>query len=247
MTERGEGNNAALGGAIAQQGDGNGVALGGATALAEAAGGAGGAGDDERLIGSLGDLAAMAGMPSEPTIKKMIDGDPEFPVLSRGTNGRSWEFDLRAAWQYIRDCQRREEERARAHKEKVAQLGLDLLGDGALVQDLEVLTLTPQEQNAAMNAEYLRTKMAEKRRTLVPASEVVAGLADDAAWFVDQCDGFSGKCAKRGTFNREQLNVIDQVIDELRTRFAERLEGRADSVASQDDTTEAAAAVSQLS
>ena len=191
--------------------------------------------DASPLIGSLGDLAAMAGMPSEPTIKRMIDADPEFPVLSRGTNGRAWEFDLQAAWQYIRDCQEREEANARAHREAVAQLGFDLLGQGALVEDVEVLTLSPQEQNAALNAEYLRTKMAEKRRSLVPVREIAAGLSEDLVFISDFGRGFSGRCAKRATFSREQLNVIDQVMDEFVAGIADRFEELESNVSASSD------------
>lgn len=191
--------------------------------------------DASPLIGSLGDLAAMAGMPSEPTIKRMIDADPEFPVLSRGTNGRAWEFDLQAAWQYIRDCQARDEAAARAHREAVAQLGFDLLGQGALVEDVEVLTLSPQEQNAALNAEYLRTKMAEKRRTLVPVREIAAGLSEDLVFISDFGRAFSGRCAKRATFSREQMNVIDQVMDEFLAGIADRFEELESNVSASSD------------
>lgn len=191
--------------------------------------------DAAALIGSLGDLANMAGMPSEPTIKRMIDADPEFPVLSRGTNGRAWEFDLKAAWQYIRECQERDEANARAHREAVAQLGFDLLGEGALVDDVQVLTLSPQEQNAALNAEYLRTKMAEKRRSLVPVSEIASGLAEDLVFISDFGRAFSGRCAKRATFSREQMNVIDQVMDEFLSGIANRFEELKSNVAAASD------------
>ena len=200
--------------------------------------------DEKPLIGSLGDLVAMAGMPSEPTIKRMIDADPDFPVLVRGTNGRAWEFDLRVAWLYARDCQRRDEESARAHKEQVAQLGLDLLGEGALIEDVEVLALTPQEQNAAMNAEYLRTKLAEKRGTLVLARDIASGLSEDIVFISEQGRAFSGRCAKRATFSREQLLVVDQVMDELLHQIADRFERQAEHVKdAPDDQSGAIAAL----
>jgi hypothetical protein len=204
--------------------------------------------DADVLIGSLGDLANMAGMPSEPTIKKMIDADPAFPVLSRGTNGRAWEFDLKVAWEYIRQCQERDEANARAHREAVAQLGFDLLGEGALVDDVQVLTLSPQEQNAAMNAEYLRTKLAEKRGSLVAVREIAAGLSEDLVFISDFGRGFSGRCAKRATFSREQMNVIDQVMDEFLGGIADRFEELGKNVAASSDVeADAAAEVPLLS
>lgn len=204
--------------------------------------------DAAPLIGSLGDLANMAGMPSEPTIKRMIDADPDFPVLQRGTNGRAWEFDLQAAWQYVRDAQERDEANARAHKEAVAQLGFDLLGQGALVEDVQILTLSPQEQNAAMNAEYLRTKLAEKRRSLVAVREIAAGLSEDLVFISDFGRAFSGRCAKRATFSREQMNVIDQVMDEFLSGIADRFEELGKNVAASSDVeADATAEISDLS
>lgn len=204
--------------------------------------------DAAPLIGSLGDLANMAGMPSEPTIKRMIDADPDFPVLQRGTNGRAWEFDLQAAWTYVRECQERDEANARAHKEAVAQLGFDLLGQGALVEDVQILTLSPQEQNAAMNAEYLRTKLAEKRRSLVAVREIAAGLSEDLVFISDFGRAFSGRCAKRATFSREQMNVIDQVMDEFLSGIADRFEELGKNVAASSDVeADATAEISDLS
>ena len=51
--------------------------------------------------GSLGELAMMPGMPSEPTLKKMMAEHPSFPVLKRGKNGVAYELDLVAAHQFV--------------------------------------------------------------------------------------------------------------------------------------------------
>jgi phage terminase Nu1 subunit (DNA packaging protein) len=182
------------------------------------------AGDSAKLIGSLGELAAMDGMPSEPTIRKMIDADPEFPVLSRGTHGRAWEFNLAEAWRYVRAVQEREEEEARARRHEINQLTLSLLGDDALGVAPAALMLSPSEQSAALQAELLRIKLAKERGELVRADEMDAALSEIMVWLAEAMNAMAAKCAKRLTFSREQLGVIDAVTGQTQIELADRME-----------------------
>ena len=196
---------------------------------------------DAPLLGSLADLANMTGMPSEPTLRKIIADNADFPIVSRGKNGRAFEIDLRAAFAFVRGLAERAEEEARAHREAVNQLSLQLLGDDALTAGERVVALSPAEQAQAMNAEFLRMKIAERRGELIRASEVESGFSDLMVWFHDGGRGFSAKCARRGSFSRQQLALIDQVMDELMAQLADRMEGVRQSVALPDDPATVAA------
>ncbi|PTD20426.1 hypothetical protein CV103_11350 [Sphingomonas fennica] len=44
-------------------------------------------------------------MPSVPTIRKIIARHPNFPIIARGTRGRSYEIDLEEAEEFIRQVQ----------------------------------------------------------------------------------------------------------------------------------------------
>jgi len=194
------------------------------------------------LIGSLGDLASMAGMPSEPTLRKLIAEHDDFPILSRGTNGKSYEIDLAAAHLFVRRIEEREAEERRRHREMVGQLSMELLGEDSLGGASAVVDLTPAERVQLMQEELLRIKVAQQRGELVKAGEVEAHLAEVLVAFRENGRGFSGKCAKRLTFSREQMAVIDSVMNAMLKDLADRMERLKDRVAPASAGEEAAAA-----
>ena len=53
-------------------------------------------------IGVLADLAAMPGMPSEPTLRRFIAARDDFPVIERGRYGKPYQLDLDAAAAFVR-------------------------------------------------------------------------------------------------------------------------------------------------
>lgn len=118
------------------------------------------------MIGSLGELATMAGMPSEVTLRKMIAEHADFPIISRGKNGVSYEIDLAAAAAFVVGIRSKEEEIARSRAEEVRQLGFDLLGPDAAVRE-EQIGLTAAERKALLEEELAAIKVAERRGELV--------------------------------------------------------------------------------
>ena len=52
-------------------------------------------------VGKLWQLADRPGMPSEPTIRRLIRTRPDFPVIKRGRKGRDYSIDLEAAEAFI--------------------------------------------------------------------------------------------------------------------------------------------------
>lgn len=53
-------------------------------------------------VGNLADLAKMDGMPSAPSIARLIAERRDFPIVSRGSSGKAYEIDLDAAAAFIR-------------------------------------------------------------------------------------------------------------------------------------------------
>ena len=58
---------------------------------------------DVTRTGNLWDLAALPGMPSQPTLRAFIDARMDFPVITRGGRGRSYLLDLDAAAAFVRE------------------------------------------------------------------------------------------------------------------------------------------------
>jgi hypothetical protein len=121
------------------------------------------------------ELAAALGC-SLPTLSAwMMKYRPEFPIQSAGTNGRSYVFDFKAVFDFLRTKQ---EEQAAATSERdaaLAQLRLPFDVPGA---DLP-LQIKPSigDEIKAMQLRRLQREEAEKSGALVPAEQIGAALA----------------------------------------------------------------------
>lgn len=176
------------------------------------------------MIGSLGDLAAMPGMPSEPTIRKLIAAHADFPILKRGTNGSAYEFDLSAAHGFILALQRREEEAARARAEEVRQFGLQLLGDDAASAKPEAVGLSPTERLALLQEELVAMKVAKERGELVRKDSVEAALGELISWYAQAGRTFAARLAKRVDVERDVIAAIDRLMTADQAELAARME-----------------------
>lgn len=176
------------------------------------------------MIGNLSELAMMPGMPSEPTIKKLIDENPDFPILTRGDRGVAWEIDLVAAATFIRELQRRAEERARARAAEVNQLGLDLLGADAASIRTDRVELTSADRRALMEEELVAIKLAEKRGELIRKDEAEQAISKLAVAFVERLSSLVARASKRVDLPRETQVQLQKLIDGDRTWIALQLD-----------------------
>lgn len=53
--------------------------------------------------GRLWQLAELDGMPSAPTLRKLIRDRPDFPLIERGRRGREYRIDLDQAAAFVRE------------------------------------------------------------------------------------------------------------------------------------------------
>ncbi|KEZ00619.1 hypothetical protein AI27_17925 [Sphingomonas sp. BHC-A] len=157
----------------------------------------------------------------------MIRDYPDFPIIERGTNGRSYVIDFDDAWAFIKGLRDNEEREQRARADEVRQYGLSLLGGEAMAQTQ--VGLSPTEHRTIMENELLATKLAEKRGDLIHKASVEEALGELVAWFQQQGTSLSARLAKRGDFSRDQLAIIDAVIAQDQRELADRMEriGRA--------------------
>ena len=177
------------------------------------------------MIGSLGELVALAGMPSEPTVRKMIADNADFPVVSRGKNGVAYEFDLAAAAAFVRSIREREEVVARARAEEVRQFGLDLLGPDAVAQPQ--IGLTAVERRALLEEEMAAIRLAERRGDLVRRAEAEIATAELVVLVSDRLDSLPARLAKRTQVPRETLAVLEEIIRADKAGIADVMQERA--------------------
>lgn len=175
------------------------------------------------MRGSLSELVAMPGMPSEPTLRKMIAEHSEFPVVSRGKNGVAYEFDLVEAANFVRLIRENEELAARARSEEIRQLGLELLGEQAAM-DQQRVGLSPTERKVLIEEELLAIKLAKERGELVWKASVESAVGGVLSLLNQRMRSFSARLAKRMEITRDQIAVIDEMMDRDLNEMADRFE-----------------------
>ena len=84
------------------------------------------------MIGSLTDLAARPGMPSDVTLRKMIRRNPDFPIVRVGTHGRRYEIDLDEAERFVRALRARPSLDRAAMRAFLNDFGLTISNEAAL-------------------------------------------------------------------------------------------------------------------
>lgn len=177
----------------------------------------------ERLIASLAEFAAIPGVPSEPTLRRLIKDNPDFPAVP-GTNGVAYEIDVRAGveWLKVRDANRLAAERE--HAEQVRQLGLALLGEDAAA-DVSQAGLSIDERKKLLEEEFYAIKVAEKRGELIRKADIEAAISDVLAADARRRVSFMTRLAKRVSLSREQITAAEELMEFDRRQFAAALKG----------------------
>lgn len=78
------------------------------------------------MIGGLQQLSRRPGMPCPKLIRRLINQNPDFPVLETGKRGRAYQFDLDEAVAFIEQLQARAGMSADRWEAAISSLGLDL-------------------------------------------------------------------------------------------------------------------------
>ncbi len=181
----------------------------------------------EALIASLSEFAAIPGVPSEPTLRRLIKDNPDFPA-NPGTNGQAYEIAVAdaIAWLKARDAKRVQTERD--HAERVRQLGLELLGEGAAA-DVSQAGLSADERRKLLEEEFYAIKVAEKRGELIRKADIEAAISDVLVADAQRRASFMTRLAKRVSLSREQIAAAEELMDHDRRQFAAALKGLVES------------------
>ncbi len=118
---------------------------------------------------NLEELAEIVGK-SLPTLRSLMRGSDDFPVISHGKNGVAYEFDARAVagWMSANDERVRAEDVARG--DRVAQLRLELYGDD--MPEDGTVGFTPQQRKHEYEAQRLADMLAAARGELTRTADV---------------------------------------------------------------------------
>lgn len=185
---------------------------------------------DGPVIGSLGDLAAVPGMPSEPTLRKLIRENADFPIVSAGKNGVSYEIDVEAAVGWLKSHEDAKRQAQRERADQVRQFALELLGPDSEALGTDA-SLSPAERKQLLEEELVAMKVAEARGALVRKESVDAMVAAIFDLFGQNLRGMSARLARRMDLSRAQQTAIDRMAEEDMNALADKIEemGRNDS------------------
>lgn len=172
-------------------------------------------------MASLGEFCSIPGVPSEPTMRGLIRDNPDFPAKV-GTNGKSYEIDVRAAIAWLQEREAKRVEAQRAHAEQVVQLGLELLGEGAAA-DVSQVGLSAEERRKLLEEELYAIKVAERRGELIRKADVEAAIIDVLATDARKRGEFMARLAKRVRLSREVIVAGELLMELDRKQFAAAL------------------------
>lgn len=179
--------------------------------------------DKPSMVVTLGQLASVPSMPSEPTLRKLIDENPDFPLLSRGRNGVAYEMDLAAAISFIKGLEAKKEEERRASADQVKQLGLALLGEDA-ASDLAQAALSATERKAMLEGELFAIRVGRERGELVRKASMEAAVGAVFQLLNSKMRSLPARLSKRMELSRKQIALIDQIVERDLTELADKFE-----------------------
>lgn len=171
------------------------------------------------MRGTLAELASIEGMPSEPTLRKMIAGDPDFRgIVKRGSNGDAYEIELEEAARYIVEREQAKVDAERARQSELAQLGLNLglgvakeqAGSGFTIADRKALL---EEEVVAMRLGKLRGELIDKASVETAVSQFLVKVRDLGTTF-------GARLAKRADVSRSTLIEIERLMEDDQATLA---------------------------
>lgn len=183
------------------------------------------------MRGSLAELASLQGMPSEPTLRKLISNDVNFPgIVKIGTHGDAYEIELEVAARYIQSLEEAKRDAARSRRDELDQLGLELgLRGGASAPGMTVA-----DRKALLEEEIVALKLGRLRGELIDRASVEATAAQLLVWFQQQGASFSARLAKRADVSRALQIEIDALMTADQTALAHRMKELSEIRASND-------------
>lgn len=163
------------------------------------------------MRGTLTELASIEGMPSEPTLRKMIAGDPDFAgIIKRGSNGDAYEIDLPVAAQYVIGLEERKRQAERDRQQQLAQLGFDL-GLGKASEPAGGMTIA--DRKALLEEEIVAVKLSKLRGELISKASVETAVSALLVRLAQQQSTFGTRLSKRADLSRATVIEIDRLIE----------------------------------
>lgn len=160
---------------------------------------------------NLQELADLIGV-STNTLATRIRQCPDFPVLSRGSNGVAYEFDPIAAVGWWKADQARDEEAAAARRRGLNKLQEDMFGRQA-DEPPAAKGPTPQERKTLIEAQLAADKLRRLRGELVERAPLESALASAMVELRTKLLNLPAEFSRREGLSREQRVKLEEMVE----------------------------------
>ncbi|WP_020594128.1 DUF1441 family protein [Kiloniella laminariae] len=155
---------------------------------------------------------------SKPTVDNWIENG--MPFVSKGTNGKSYEFDLDACIAWKKGQDQKESREAAERDRMIGQTRLDLMGSS--FQDLD-LSIDPKQYKELLNLARERRLIEEQMGRLVRVSDVESALMDVLRAVSEQLQALPDFLEKRCFLAADHVARVQDQIDIYQASMVEAL------------------------
>lgn len=174
----------------------------------------------EPVIGNKAELASRLSI-SLPTLSSWLLKYPDFPIASRGSNGRSYAFDFAQVFDFLR-ARQEEQDRSKAEKdEALAQLRLpfDLPG-----MDLPAgPKASAKDELDAWRLRKMQREEMEASGQLVPATEMLAKIEAVLSRINRDAYGFIRQLGKEQSWSDAYIRSLEARFGDLQRAAVKEL------------------------
>ncbi|KAA0571085.1 terminase small subunit [Azospirillum sp. Sh1] len=155
---------------------------------------------------------------SLPTLDRVIERYPDFPIAQPGSNGRQYLFDAAVVVAYIREQQEREKAEAARRDTLLDQLVLPLVAADDQ-PDAPDGRLSPTQRLQLARAHREERKLASDAGLLTPTPRVQAALAETLGGLARFLDGLPQTLGRRYNLPEVVVTAMKRDLDEQRRQL----------------------------
>lgn len=154
---------------------------------------------------------------SLPTLDRIIERYPDFPIAQPGSNGRQYLFDAAVVVAYIREQQEREKAEAARRDTLLDQLVLPLAATDE--PDAPDGRLSPTQRLQLARAHREERRLASDAGLLTPTPRVQAALAETLGGLARFLDGLPQTLGRRYNLPEVVVTAMKRDLDEQRRQL----------------------------
>jgi phage terminase Nu1 subunit (DNA packaging protein) len=170
---------------------------------------------------NLTELASVTGV-SANTLRGMMRDHEDFPIVSRGSNGKDYTFDVEAVKAWMDALAERQAAANAARRDELAEMQASLFGDGPAA-DENGRVLTAKERREAIEAELAEIRLRSVKGELVQVADMEQTIEAAFQYLRGELLALPDAVARELELDRDARLRLDNLVNRTLRGFAERL------------------------